>query len=562
MTQTKKIQRINFIEFNAKVNTLAHAKIFPKYGTILLASVLREKGYEVKVFLEGVSNMSFSKMTDCDLLCVPIYAPIFNKVKNFTKKVKQACPDIPTIVGGPFAILYPETILDFGDYTVRCEGDEVLPELIEYIEKGKDPVAVKGISFIRNGKIINTPDREPPKIPDTISDYNLIQGINRFTAAFGKLYNVCNTLQTSRGCKFKCSFCPTSELFSRSYRNRNIDGIIEEIKYKTKFNNWFLVVDNSFMGNREKAKDLLKRLEKEDLGADLIVFERHEIGYDEELIKLMKRGGVKCVIVGVESLIDADLKALNKKQTSEHAMEAVHNFKKHGIHVLSTFAFGSEGDTKEEVNEIVRVVRKNKLSLNVFILHDIHNDESKNLFIPLNRRFATYYNMTDPSNTDFHDYMTGSFMTYFPKHMKPSTMQKCLLDIYNGVYTHGYLMRFNFNKHIFQALMAITHGYGIRRMNKSVERIVDSYYMDYLKKIEDGLYDENEHLIEEKLADIKGLPIPVPIIERVDMVSNQFIIVLVSLPSFIRYIIHRINWRIGKLFRRKYIRGQEEYAAG
>ena len=538
------IRKIHFVEFNAKINTLMHAPVFPKYGTPLLATIMKEKGYDVKMYLDGVSRMKFEELIDCDCLCLPLVIPAYNKVKAFVRRVKQVRPGLPVIIGGPTAIMYPERVIDLCDYTVRCEGDEVLPELIETLGTGGDVSRVRGISFKRNGEVVNTPDRLPPQIPRTIPDYSLIQGIQRLTFGPGRLNNLVNTLQTSRGCTFRCAFCPTPHLFGYTFRNRDIDSIIADIKHKQKYNDWFLVVDNSFFGNRQKARDLLNRLIEEDLGAELTVFERHEIGFDDEMLDLMKRAGVRCLIVGVESLVDENLKAFNKKQTSLKALQSINNIKKHGLHVIGTFAFGFTGDTKEKAGELAEFIKKTGLSLNVFILHDVHMEESDELIIPLNRRFMTYYQQTDPDNTDFLDYATGSFLTYFPAQMKPSSLQKCIVDIYKQTYTHRYILSFLFRKNVFESLMGIVHGYGIRRMNKSIERICNDYYYDYLRQVEEGLYDENEHLQEDKLRALKSIPMPKPVEEKVDMFSYQPLIMLVIGPAFFRYLLQKLRHRL------------------
>jgi len=541
------IKRINFVELNAKVNTLAIRKVFPKYGTPLLATILKEKGYEVNIYLEGVSKMNLNKIADCDLICMPVYAPAYNKVKEYAKILKEKKQDIQIIIGGPHVNLNPDTVLDFCDYAVRCEGDEVLPELIECLNTSEDVSRINGISFLKNGEIVHTKDRKPPAIPTIIPDMSLIKGFNRASFGIGKLQNIQNTLQTSRGCKFKCSFCPTEKLYGGVYRNRDIDSIITEIKYKQKFNDFFLVVDNSFFGNKDEARKLLNRLIKENLDASLIVFERHEIGHDTEMLHLMKKAGVKCLIVGVESLVDENLDAFNKKQTSKNVIQSIQNIKNSGIHIIGTFAFGYDGDTKEKASEIVDFIKQNELSLNIFILHDIETDDRKDLLVPLNRRFMTHYKNADPINTDYYDYATGNFVTYFPKKMKPSTLQKCILDIYKDVYSHEYILKSFFRKNIFDSLFGITHGYGIRRLNETIYNIVDNYYMDYLKQIEEGLYDENEVLIEEKLNSIEGLPIPIPLKEQVDMSSYEPLMLILHTPLVIRYFFHKLRWRTGKI---------------
>jgi radical SAM superfamily enzyme YgiQ (UPF0313 family) len=529
------IRRIHFVEFNAKVNTLAMRTSFPKYGTVLLATLLRDRGFDVKIYLEGVSQMDFSEITSCDLICLPLFAPAYNKVKDFAEMLMKERPHLPIIIGGPHAILYPETVLGFCHYVVRCEGDDVLPELINCLSEERDPHTIAGISFLREGQVIHTPDRPPPTIPTTIPDYGLIQGFRRISWGFGRLLNVQNTLQTSRGCKFNCRFCPTGRLFGQKYRNRDVDSIIADIRDKQRYNDWIFVVDNSFEGDKKRTKELLNRLVREDLCASFIVFARHEIGRDTEMLQLMKRAGIECLIVGVESLVDENLRAFNKGQTRDEVTRSLRNIKRHGIHVIATFAFGYDWDTKEDIRAITDMVREGDLSLNIFVLHDIDMDKDGDLLIPLKRRFMTYYQRTDPDDTSFYDYLTGSFVTYFPKRMKPSTLQQCILDAYDSVYTRGYLLWQIFKRSIFEALFGLTHGFGIRRLNASIRTIVDRYYMDYLRSIEEGLYDENEILIEERLDSIERLPLPRPLPNQVDLNSSMLIMLLAYVPPMTRF---------------------------
>lgn len=101
-------------------------------------------------------------------------------------------------------------------------------------------------------------------------------------------------------------------------------------------------------------------------------------------------------------------------------------------------------------------------------------------------------------------------MSYFPKKMKPSTLQKCLLGIYKDVYSHGQIFQSLFSDNIFAALFRLTHGYSIKRMTRNLQKTLDNFYMDFLKRTEHGLYDRNEVLIDEKLDELRGLPILPP----------------------------------------------------
>jgi len=538
------IQRVHFIEYNAKINTLAARPIFPKYGTPLLAAILKERGYDARIFLEGVSDMRFEKMADCDLVCFPVFAPAMNKVRACARQFRQERPRVPIVMGGPHVCLFPDSVVDVCDYAVRCEGDEVLPELIERLSNGGDARQVKGLSFLDGSQIVHTPDRPPPAIPQTIPDLTLIEGFERATRGIGRR-TVVNTLQTSRGCHFHCKFCPTARLFGGAYRTRDIDSVVRDVRAKVRYNPFIFVVDNSFLGHRKRAAEMLHRLAKERLGAHFIIFERHEIGLDADMLQLMKRAGVRCIIVGIESLADENLQLYDKRQASREVVQAVENILAHGIHVIGTFVLGGDADTKDRAPEVNRFVEATGVSLNLFIVHDEETDESKGLMIPLNRRFQTYYERTDRANTDFYDYLTGNFVTYFPKRMKPSTLQECILSIYERAFSHPNIMRRVWSPNLFNATFGIAHGYAMKRMTNAVRRLADAHYLNHLRRVEQGLYDENEQLIEKNLASLDRLPIPRPLRDQVDFRSYECLVPLLTMPALIRYGLIRLRKRWG-----------------
>ena len=544
------IRRVHFVEYNANVGTLQLFQMFPKYGTALLAALLRQRGYEVRVFLEGTSDMAFEKMLDCDAVCFPVFAPALNKVRACARRFRDERPRLPIIMGGPHVCMHTETILDVCDCAVRCEGDEVLPQILDCMSNGGDWRSLQGVSYMEAGRVIHNPDRTPPAIPDIGPDFTLIEGFDRIRG-WPTARRVVNTLQTSRGCHFKCKFCPTSKLFGGSYRTRSIEGIIQDIRARRSYSPIFFVVDNSFLGDRRRATELLHRLAREQLGAYLIVFERHDIGMDEEMLDLMRRAGVRCIIVGIESLDDVNLESYHKRQSSAQVIKAVETIQRHDLHVIGTFVLGGDNDTPATSDRVVQFVKDTGVSLNLFIVHDLEDDESKGLFIPLNRRFQTYYRRTDPHSTDFFDYLSGSFVTYFPKRMKPSTLQQCVLDTYDRVYTHGRILQRVCSKNIFVSVFGVAHGYGIKRMNKSLRAIVDRGYMDHLRRLEDGLYDAQENLIEERLAELNTLPIPGPVLPSPQAPRYDRLIPIVAFPGIARYglaiLRHRARQAMGRL---------------
>ncbi|HEY3281553.1 MAG TPA: radical SAM protein [Armatimonadota bacterium] len=530
----RRIHRVHFVELNAKVNTLAVSPIFPKYGTPLLAAILRERGYEARIFLEGVSNLALDRIADCDAVCFPVFAPALTKVRALAQRLRAEHPGLPIIMGGPQVALFPETVLDVCDYAVRCEGDEVLPELLERLSTGEGLDSVRGVSYPGMGGIpVHCPDRIPPAVPATGPDLTLIEGFAE-AARGARRHGIVNTLQTSRGCHFHCKFCPTSRLFGGSYRTRDVDSVIQDIRARLRYNRVFFVVDNSFLGDHAHAKELLLRLAREDLGAYFIVFERHQVGLDEEMLGLMKRAGVVCIIVGIESLADESLSSYDKRQTSEAVTRSVESILRHDLHVIGTFVLGSDSDTPASAESILRFVEATDISLNLFVVHDLEMDESKGLLIPLNRRFQTYYSRTAPDDLSPWDYLTGSFVSHFPKRMRPSTLQESTLRIYEQVFSHRRIARRTLASNLFEATFGVYHGYGVKRLTESIRAVVDGGYLDHLRRIEDGLYDGDEVLRDDRLAGLETLPLPPPLAEQANNHRYEPLIALMAAPGLLR----------------------------
>jgi len=205
---------------------------------------------------------------------------------------------------------------------------------------------------------------------------------------------------------------------------------------------------------------------------------------------------------------------------------------------------GGDDDSKARADEIVEFVNRTRISLNLFIVHDIENDASKPLVIPLERRFQTYWEKSAPADYSFYDWFTGNFVTYFPKRMKPSTLQRSLLDVYERVYTHRNNLRYMFSKNIFASIFGIGHGYSLRRLNRVIGAIARERYLPWLESIEAGLYDENENLIDDRLADLAGLPLPPPAPDMVDYGRYWSLIILAALPGIIRAAWAMLRWRI------------------
>ncbi len=109
------------------------------------------------------------------------------------------------IAGGPHPSALPEEVLEHFDYVVIGEGEETLPELLQAIEEGKGPSAVKGIAYKCHGRVIFTEKRAPVDLD-----------------SYPPFARILAPIEISRGCPWGCTYCQTPRLFGSCMRHRSI----------------------------------------------------------------------------------------------------------------------------------------------------------------------------------------------------------------------------------------------------------------------------------------------------------------------------------------------------
>ena len=104
-----------------------------------------------------------------------------------------------SVCGGVFATYFPQAFEGKCDYICRGEGDEVLPELMDLISEGKDGHHLANVypNPMRPAINVNT-------LP--ITDHEIFDDRSLYRPFQGKIIKIA-TVETQRGCPFKCKFC-------------------------------------------------------------------------------------------------------------------------------------------------------------------------------------------------------------------------------------------------------------------------------------------------------------------------------------------------------------------
>ncbi len=234
---------------------------------------------------------------------------------------------VRVVAGGPHVSYWTEEALEHVDVVVTGEAESVWPEVLRDLERGTprrvyrgEPVSLAGLPTPR---------------------YDLLE--DRFL--------VPRVLQATRGCPFTCSFCTVPDL-NPGFRVRPVDDVVRDIA-TTRFPRfwqdkvaWFW--DDNLLVQRRWAKELLRAMR--GLDRWWLTQASIDIVKDRELLDLMERSGCIGIFLGIESLDEADLRSVDKRQNRvREYRDAIDRLHDRGICVMAGFISGFDDQTPETI---------------------------------------------------------------------------------------------------------------------------------------------------------------------------------------------------------------------
>jgi radical SAM superfamily enzyme YgiQ (UPF0313 family) len=343
-----------FPEKTAKVQ----ANYWQPLNLLYMGATLEEAGHEV-MFLDGSflgHDTIIKRIKEFGPGLVGIYANAF-----LWPRAKKTASDIRgegihVTAGGPYPIAVREKCLEdsgFGSI-VECEGEHVIVEMVEKLEKGESLEGVKGVIFRENEKIIKNP--EAPAIEDLDSlpmpARHLLENPMLYLPPPGNYKRKpVAIIMTSRGCDMRCIYC--FQPGERRIRYRSVENVLQEIDsvigqgYKE-----VRFLDDTFCGDYDRAMEIAHEIKNRRLDIAWYVSARVN-QVDEPLLRAFKEAGCWAILFGAESGVQKNLKTLKKGITLEQTRRAVKAAKKAGLVVCLPFIFGIPGETYEEGLETI-----------------------------------------------------------------------------------------------------------------------------------------------------------------------------------------------------------------
>lgn len=350
--------------------------VYEKVSIHYLAGALKANKYDYNLFIYDLEKEFYNTIVAYkpDVIIYSLFIGEEKFAFYALSKLKQRLPDVLTLVGGPFCLVFPEVFRNKEiDYLFKGDGEETLIEFLKKCEEGKDVSTVNGIHFINSEKneIINSNHSlvDVTKIPfpdrDLYYKYEILKN------------SPTKIVIASRGCPYKCTYCynfQLSKCFTEQFwRIRGIDEIIKEIKYLKSFYGveWIYFPDGTFTANKKWLIEFLTEYSKQQLPGFLCNARVENL--DEEIIRLLKQAGCDRITLGIQSGNEQIRRQYSGRiMSNEKISEITRLCKKYKIRVGVDIIFGWPSETINQAMDTIKLCREIKAdscSSNVMIYY-------------------------------------------------------------------------------------------------------------------------------------------------------------------------------------------------
>ena len=370
---------------------------------LLEIAALTPKNFKIKLIDENFDAINFKE--DFNLVGIGIMTQQTTRGYQIADIFREK--GVKVVMGGIHATVLPEEAKEHADSVVIGEAEELWPKVIE--------------DFLNNEvKPFYKTDRLADMTKSPIPRYDLMNLKNYKTI----------WIQATRGCPIDCEFCAASKIYGFKFRHKQVDQVIDEIKYIIKLYGQQILIsfadDNMFVDKRYSA-ELMERLIDLKIRwlsqTDISIVEE-----DEKFLKLLKKAGCAYLFIGFETLSKKGFKFMDKGNWKfRHFVnykKAIEKIQSYGIGVLGAFILGLDTDTPSVFKKTADFINSSKLyAAQLTILTPLPGTRLRERLKKENRLL--------PSDWGNFNFLKANFV---PKNMSPQQLERGLKQTYRDFY--------------------------------------------------------------------------------------------------------------------------------
>lgn len=271
---------------------------------------------KLEEFNPDVVGISLRCVDSIDYIGREYFYPDFVKFLKYIRRVK---PKTKIVVGGGGFSLFAAEIMQDNpeiDAGVLLEGEEAFPELLENLDNFRQ---VKGL-FVRNGNAIHFTGKRNPvgfkNLPLPAYKYFDLQKYISRGVGIG--------IESKRGCRLKCSYCPYPYLTGQNLRMRTPKAVVDEIEFLV--SNYgireFAFIDSVFNIPLEHSENICKEILARNLDIRWSCWTNEKM-FTEEYARLAIKAGCVNFPFSTDGFSDKSLELLGKNYTNKDILKTV-----------------------------------------------------------------------------------------------------------------------------------------------------------------------------------------------------------------------------------------------
>jgi anaerobic magnesium-protoporphyrin IX monomethyl ester cyclase len=253
------------------------------------------------------------------------------------------------------------------DVVVRGEGEATFAELVRATSATAGTSAgareslgkIDGLAWKDGGSpVANRPRGFAPEIDALEPAFDLIDWPLYFyrPRPEGRLAIV----NSSRGCRQRCSFCSQQKFWERSWRGRAPEHFVGELETLRDRHGVRVAMlsDETPTVDPERWERILDLMIERGTGVELLLETRvDDILRDEAILPKYRAAGVSHVYVGVESTDQATLDLYKKDTKVFQSKKAIELINGHGMVSETSFVLGTPDETAESIRRTVELAK-------------------------------------------------------------------------------------------------------------------------------------------------------------------------------------------------------------